>query len=47
MMLSDMLEAIKALKDTKPIMGLIKADAKRLFNHYLKTELNQETQKNT
>lgn len=35
----------KAAKDTKPIMGLIKSDAKRLFNGFLKNELSPETQK--
>lgn len=30
----------RAAKETKPIMGDIKADAKRLFNHFLKNELD-------
>jgi len=34
-----------ALKDTKPIMGFIKKDAKRLFNRFIKNELDTETQK--
>lgn len=32
-----------AAKETKPIMGYIKSDAKRLFNHFLKNELDPET----
>lgn len=33
-----------ARKDTKPITGLIKADAKRLFNHFINNELDVQTQ---
>jgi hypothetical protein len=32
-----------ASKDTKPIMGYIKSDAKRLFNQFLKNELDAKT----
>lgn len=32
-------------KGTKPYMGEIKADAKRLFNHFIKNELDPGTQK--
>lgn len=33
----------RASKDSKPIMGKIKEDAKRLFNQYIQNELPQET----
>lgn len=35
----------QAAKDTKPIMGSIKSDAKRLFNHFIKHELDATIQK--
>ena len=35
----------QAAKDTKPIMGNIKNDAKRLFNHFIKHELDAKVQK--
>ena len=35
----------QAAKDTKPIMGNIKNDAKRLFNHFIKHELDKNVQK--
>lgn len=34
----------RASQDTKPIMGSIKADAKRLFNQFIKNDLKPETQ---
>lgn len=35
----------QAAKETKPIMGYIKSDAKRLFNHFIKNELDPTIQK--
>lgn len=38
-------EGRQAEKETKAIMGLIKQDAKRLFNSFLRNDLSEETQK--
>lgn len=43
--ISNYVNGHNAAKGTKPIMGFIKNDAKRLFNHFLKHELPADLQK--